>query len=113
MPIEATNEPTFENGYAVVECKNSGGVTFVTLVDKQGNMLFEPIKGFYVDTVMIASEERYLIDIDGEKMLLNLDGSTSSVPQIWNSPYVYFDEKYYVAENGEVVQYDTASWEIS
>lgn len=112
LPVEATNEPIFENGYAVIECKNSGGVTFVTLVDKQGNMLFEPIRGFYVDTVMIASEKCYLIGIGSERMILNLDGSTSNVPQIWNSSYVYFDEKYYVAENGEVVQYDTTSWKI-
>lgn len=112
LPLEATNRPIFKNGYAVVECANSGGVKFITLVDKQGNMLFEPIRGFYVGTVMIASEERYLIDVDGEKMILNLDGSTSSVPQIWNSSCVYFDEKYYVVEDGKIIQYDTSSWDI-
>ena len=41
---DISNVPYFENGKSHVEIENSSGVVYYTEMDKEGNMLFEPIK---------------------------------------------------------------------
>lgn len=76
--------PEFKKGYALVEFENEAGERVVTLLDKQGEMLFEPIPGTAIPSTMPGHEDitvfscvDYPIMTDRGKESLNLDGSTT------------------------------------
>lgn len=76
--------PEFRKGYALVELENENGESVVTLLDKEGEMLFEPIPGTAIPSVVPGQEEitvfscvDYPIMTDRGKESLNLDGSTT------------------------------------
>lgn len=82
-----SNYSSFYNGHAVLELVNPGGTTFVTIIDNQGNWLFEPISGnlggvktpYYfenIDCFLIFSN-------DGSGgYLLNAQGMQQQLPSI-------------------------------
>lgn len=53
-----SNYSLFYNGHAVLELENSGGVTFVTMIDDKGKWLFEPISG------KLGERANYIEEID-------------------------------------------------
>ena len=76
--------PEFKNGYALVEFRNENGESVVTLLDKKGEMLFAPIPGEAIPSVVPGQEEltvfscvNYPIMTDRGKESLNLDGTTT------------------------------------
>lgn len=117
LDVNVSNEPVFIGNYSLIECENDAGVSFVTLIDNQGNMLFEPIQGedahlyggiTYIERVA-ASREYYLVHVNEKTAILNPDGSLIDVPEFWyndNSKCKYFNGKYLVIENGQINQYD-------
>ena len=76
--------PEFKNGCALVEFRNENGESVVTLLDKKGEMLFAPIPGEAIPSVVPGQEEltvfscvNYPIMTDRGKESLNLDGTTT------------------------------------
>ncbi len=65
--------PRFVNGYAAICIMNSGDVAFSGIIDKNGKMLFEPIKGkcIYSDGFFSNTKNSYLDGIDMHKFELN------------------------------------------
>jgi len=114
LELNVTNEPFFSENYALIECENSAGVKFVTLIDKQGTILFEPIQGestYYVAADCYAEKtmEYPIATIDEQVVILEPDGDFTQVPDYWlNSKYecLVSDEFYYLIENGQINRYD-------
>lgn len=97
--------PAFHNGYALIECQNNAEVRFATLLDKQGNMLFEPIQA----QVAWQDTEQRLVDYpiwtDNGTERLNPDGSTTCLLTVdlkYSDCLTRCGEDYYRIENGKI-----------
>ncbi|MDD6175909.1 MAG: hypothetical protein PUC59_09165 [Firmicutes bacterium] len=89
--LTISNNPFFIGDYALVELSNEAGVKFVTLMDTQGNMAFEPIRGeqaYFLSgstyAEKVAALEYYLAKIDDKIVLLSPDGDQEEIPAYWN-----------------------------
>lgn len=102
ISLYASNYPIFVGKYALVELRNEAGVKFVSLFDKQGNMLFEPVKGseiFSYGNTAIIDENVVIFDSTGNRInapwLVSDDGFMCK----------YSNGKYFVIENGQIIDY--------
>lgn len=113
--LNISNYPAFLGEYVLLEITNEAGVKFVTLMDKKGNMLFEPIKGAVPNSglgifaAIVASKEYYLAKVDDEIVLLHLDGTYTAVPEYWNyTTYkcMQHNNTYFTIEDSQIVVYE-------
>lgn len=111
LDIDGISTPPFYIGdYALVQCTNSGGVSFVTLIDKQGKMLFEPKQGKSIFWGANLSQYSYFSDyviiVDDNIMILNIDGTTESVYNTSTDGQLRcIDGTYYSISGGEIRKY--------
>lgn len=110
LNLNVTNDPFFIGDYALVECENEGKVKFVTLIDRKGKMLFEPILGSAVDQQDIMREENlhYLAKVNGKNVVLDPLGNTIDAPDYWflqGNTYRYLNGTYLVIEAGKIVEH--------
>ena len=77
--------PVFEGDFAFVLLQNESGVQFVTIIDKEGNYLFEPFRGGAVSSGFSGAIERFLglsegrvwvRDTEANYILMNTNGET-------------------------------------
>lgn len=104
--------PEFKNGYALVEFRNENGESVVTLLDKKGEMLFAPIPGEAIPSVVPGHEELtvfscvdYPIMTDRGKESLNLDGTTTLLEEgsvFHTLGVIKCGKNYYRIENGKI-----------
>lgn len=98
--------PIFKNGYCLMTIANESGVNFVTVMDKNGQFSFEPIKGetqmAYVEDDMFAMETE-----NGKMIWVDMNGIQYELPsQIAQMGYlrdgwaVYADSKSNILEQG-------------
>lgn len=113
------NTPKFIGDYALIECANEMGTEFVTLVDKQGNIMFEPIRGkdgcevsgqYETYAAKVAEETYYVVTVDDQVGILKPDGTVEDIPSYWlyasNQCQRSGDSMYWVIENGALNCYE-------
>lgn len=106
--------PRFLNGYAVVECENETRVKFVTVIDKNGTMLLEPVKGQAVyknggQFGAVLSDIIPAAEIDKKYVMFDHEGNMHEAPSYWYQPTDQCKikgENYLTIENGSIVEYD-------
>lgn len=103
--LHITNSPVYRDGYALTELENSGGETFVTLLDKEGNFAFEPMKGEIWNGLMAQAYygelegHQYYIKQGDEFYYLNSDGSIEKADYDFSKCFGFLGHTYVMSED--------------
>ena len=117
--LNISNTPIFVDDYAVIELENEAGIKFVTLMNRDGDIMFEPIRGQSVDSLVdthteyisIAEWKHHIAEVDGKLVVLYADGTIADAPAYWredDAHCVYLNGGYFVIENGMMNKYDAS-----
>jgi len=71
-----THRPRFEGEYCFVALENEGGVMFLTIIDRDGNQLFEPFRGYSIhgSAGNLSEGLVWIRDTDGNHVSINTRG---------------------------------------
>lgn len=102
LTFNVDDSPVFIGDKALVSIVNSGNVNFFTLIDKSGNMVFEPVKG-----KAIYSEDSYAAQIGEKYVLLDAKGNQTEIPWEFNE-YIWrrVNDRYLVIVDGGILEYN-------
>lgn len=66
--------PYFMNGYAAIEFMNPNNVSFITVINKKGEQLFEPVKGKFLEdmynSILCFEDGKAIVSLDGQGIFL-------------------------------------------
>ena len=95
---DVDDDTLFENGYALVKFSNEGSTPYYTVIDKSGNMLFEPVKINNDNTVLDNGESMRVINstLTDSYFIATVDENVTI--------YYYKNNKILEAQEGESFQ---------
>lgn len=76
-------KPEYYGKYAMLPLKNQGGVEYVTIIDEEGNALFDPVEGngrSGLRDTCLGETGMVELETNGERYLLNLQGEMWKIP---------------------------------
>ena len=111
LNFNVSNEPQFVGDYALVEMENDGGVAFITLIDRTGEMMFEPVKGYALSEPYFFSD--YVASVEGQGIVeIYPDGTmkpiieNSRLSEMDDLNYICVNDQCFTIEEGQIVPFD-------